>query len=75
MKKITNSTNFDDLLTAAGRFPVKVMEELSGILHKRAVEIRRKELALEIKNVRAEFKTGKAKKVSVDDLMGLQCRI
>jgi len=69
MKK-ADLANFDDVLGAASRFPVEAMEELSEILHKRAVEIRRKELAQEIKSARAEFKAGKAKKVSSDDLMG-----
>lgn len=70
MKKTTDMSNFDDVLGAASRFPVEAMEELSEILHKRAVEIRRKELVKEVKSSRAELKAGKAKKVSADDLMG-----
>lgn len=61
--------NFDEVLGAASRFPANTMEEIANLLHKRAVEIRRKELAQEIKNARSEFKAGKTKKVSADALM------
>jgi|GEM_PF-3290777 hypothetical protein len=70
MKKTTNSmANFDEVLGSASRFSADTMEEIAELLHKRAVEIRRKELVQEIKSARAEFKAGKTKKVTAGDLM------
>lgn len=70
MKKTTNfMANFDEVLGSASRFSADTMEEIAELLHKRAVEIRRKELAQEIKHARSEFKAGRTKKVSVDALM------
>jgi hypothetical protein len=66
MKK---ATSFSDVLDAAGKFPVDEMEEISEILHKRAVEIRRKDLARDIKSARAEFKSGRVKKSSAQNIM------
>ena len=69
MKKTTNlMATFDEVLGAASRFPVDTMEEIADLLHKRAIEIRRKELAREIKIARAEFKSGRTKKTSADAL-------
>ena len=70
MKKSTNSmADFDAVLGAASKFSAETMEEIAELLHKRAVEIRRKDLALDIKGARSEFKAGRAKKVSVESLM------
>ncbi len=70
VKKSTNSpANFDEVLGAASKFPADTMEEIAELLHKRAVEMRRKDLALEIKSAQSEFKAGRAKKVSVESLL------
>ena len=70
MKKTTNVTaNFNEVLGAASSFSADTMEEIAELLHKRAIEIRRKGLAQEIKNARSEFKAGRTKKVSSDSLV------
>jgi hypothetical protein len=63
------STSFADVLDAAGKFPVEEMEEISEILHKRVIEIRRKELARDVKSARAELKSGRIKKSSAQDII------
>jgi predicted lipid-binding transport protein (Tim44 family) len=64
------NASYSDVLEAAGKFGAEEMEEISEILHKRAIEIRRKEIAAEIKSARADHKRGRIKAMTVSEIMG-----
>jgi len=58
------TTDFGNVLEAAQHFSPDTMDEIADILHKRAIEIRRKELAADIKSARAEHKNNRTKVMS-----------
>jgi len=62
-------THFSDILEAATNLPLDAQEELVEILHKRTIDERRKELAGDIRNARAEVKRKKCSPVTVDGIM------
>jgi hypothetical protein len=66
MKK-TNT--FSDALEAADNLSLDAKEELIEILHKRTIEQRRNELAAEIRSARSDFKHGRYKAATPDDIM------
>lgn len=59
----------DDVLDAAASLPPDAREELVEILHKRAVEERRQEMAREIGGARSEHRRGGCRAVSPKALM------
>ena len=61
--------SFNEVLEMAEFLSASEQDFLIEILQKRLVEKRRKEIAASIAEARAEYKTGKAQKVTVDELM------
>jgi predicted XRE-type DNA-binding protein len=66
MKK---ANSFADALEAADHLSLDAKEELIEILHKRTIEQRRIELAAEIRSARSDFKHGRCKAATSDDIM------
>jgi hypothetical protein len=66
MKK---ANNFADVLEAVEHLSLDAKEELIEILHKRTIEQRRNELAAEIRSARSDFKHGRCKTATPDDIM------
>jgi hypothetical protein len=60
---------FSDVLDATENFSVDAIEELSDILHKRAIELRRLEISGDIKAARSDLKSGRAKVYSAKDII------
>lgn len=61
--------SFNQVLEMAEFLSASEQDFLIEILQKRLVEKRRKEIAASIAEARAEYKTGKTQKVTVDELM------
>ena len=61
--------SFNEVLEMAEFLSASEQDFLIEILQKRLVEKRRKEIAASIAEARAEYKRGKAQKVTVDELM------
>jgi hypothetical protein len=61
--------NFADVLDAASNLSLDDQEELVEILHSRNLDERRSELANDIKTARSDYKNGKCKSTSVEDIM------
>mgnify|MGYP000556736742 CR=1 FL=1 len=61
--------SFNEVLEMAEFLSASEQDFLIEILQKRLVEKRRKEIAASIAEARAEYKTGKTQKVTVDELM------
>jgi hypothetical protein len=66
MKK---TNNFEHVLEAVEHLSLDAKEELMEILHKRTIEQRRNELAAEIRSARSDFKHGRCKAATPDDIM------
>ncbi|MFQ5865752.1 MAG: hypothetical protein ACE5IW_11045 [bacterium] len=64
-----NTISFGQVLEAADKLSLEEQETLIGILHRRMIERRREELAQDIKEAQKEFREGKCKPVTVDQLM------
>ena len=61
--------NFSTVLEAAGHLTLEAKEELIEILHKRAIEQRRSELAADVHSARTDSKRGRCKAASIDTTM------
>jgi predicted XRE-type DNA-binding protein len=66
MKK---TSTFSDALEAANNLSLDAKEQLIEILRKRNIEQRRNELAAEIRSARSDFKHGRCKATTTDDIM------
>ncbi len=64
-----SKASFNEVLEMAEFLSASEQDFLIEILQKRLVEKRRKEIAANIAEARSEYKTGKAQKVTVDELM------
>ena len=58
-----------NVLDMAAKLPLEDKQECVEILQKRIVEERRNQIAAEIREGREEFKAGKLKPTTVDELM------
>ncbi|MBN1396383.1 MAG: hypothetical protein JW959_15265 [Pirellulales bacterium] len=65
-----NSTAFSELLDAADKLSLDEQEALVEILRHRMAEYRRAELAKEIQDAEQEYKAGRCRPVTPDELMG-----
>jgi hypothetical protein len=63
----TNS--FDQMLDNVSRLPIDEQLMLAEIIKKRIIEQRRKELAKSVKESMVEYKSGKAKTGTLDELI------
>ena len=61
--------HFEKVLDSVARLSLEEQEELVLILQKRIIEDRRDELSKEIKAADREFKKGKCKEATPDELM------
>jgi len=66
MKKVET---FNDILEAADKLSPDEKEMIIDILHRRMVDNRRKELAAEIRGAQLEYKTGKCRPVTQNELL------
>ena len=64
-----SKASFNEVLEMAEFLSASEQDFLIEILQKRLVEKRRKEIAASIAEAHQEYKTGKTKKVTVDELM------
>lgn len=64
-----NIISFDNMLDTVSKLPVEEQLMLAEIIKKRIIEQRRKELAASVKESIEEYKSGKAKTGSLDDLI------
>ncbi len=64
-----NTTTFGDVLEAAEKLSLDEQETLIEILRRRAIERRRDRLAKDIKEAEKEYREGKCKPASVDEIM------
>lgn len=64
-----NTIFFNEVLETAEKLPIEDQETLIEILNKRIIERRRSKLAKEIRNAQKEFKVGKCKPTSVDEII------
>lgn len=60
---------FGDVLETVDSLPLEEQEELIEILRRRVIERRREELAKEIQEARKEFRAGRARPATPDELM------
>ena len=60
---------FQDVLEAVDGLPVEQQEDILRIMQKRVVEKKRQELALAVKEAKADYGRGKVRKGTVADLM------
>jgi hypothetical protein len=60
---------FSEVVDAADRLSIEEQEELLAIVRRRLAERRRAELVGDVEEARAEFAAGKARPVTVDELM------
>ncbi len=64
-----NTMTFGDVLETVDRLPLEEQEELIEILHRRVIERRREELAKEIQEAQREFRAGRARPATPDEIM------
>ena len=64
-----NTITFGDVLEAAEKLSLDEQETLIDILRRRAIERRRERLSKDIKEAEKEFREGKSKPASVDEIM------
>ncbi len=64
-----DTISFNEALETAEKLPIEDQETLIEILNKRIIEKQRSKLAREIRNAQREFKAGKCKPTSADELM------
>jgi len=64
-----NTISFNEALETAEKLPIEDQETLIEILNRRIIEKQRSKLAREIRNAQREFKAGKCKPTSADELM------
>jgi hypothetical protein len=64
-----NTITFGEVLDAAEKLSLDEQETLIEILRRRAIERRRDRLAKDIKEAEKEFREGKCKPASVDEIM------
>lgn len=62
-------TTFDQVLDAADQLPLDDQEALAEVLQRRVIERRREELAAEAREATEEYREGKSRPVSPDDLI------
>ncbi len=61
---------FNEVLESVDKFSAFEQLEIADIIKKRAIEERRNELKKEILQARKEFKSGKLKPKTVDEIIG-----
>ena len=66
---MTALANFGEVLDAADRLKLAEQEELVGILRHRIIDQRRGELALEIREAKAEYGEGRTEPRSAQELI------
>ncbi len=64
-----NTMTFGDVLETVDSLPLEEQEELIEILRRRVIERRREELAKEIQEARKEFRAGRTRPATPDELM------
>ena len=64
-----NTISFNEALETAEKLPIEDQETLIEILNRRIIEKQRSKLAGEIRNAQREFKAGKCKPTSADDII------
>jgi hypothetical protein len=68
-KAMGKVASFAEVLEAAGELPLDDQETLAEILHRRVIERRREELAREVVQAQKEYKQGRCRPVTPDELM------
>ncbi|MBN2619665.1 hypothetical protein JXB22_01140 [candidate division WOR-3 bacterium] len=63
-----NRISFQQLLDYVEQLPIEQQESLIDIIRRRIIELRRDELSISIMEARTEYKKGKIKAGSVNDL-------
>jgi hypothetical protein len=66
---MTALANFSEVLDAVDRLKLAGQEELVGILRRRIIDQRRAELALEIREAKAEYAEGRTEPRSAQELV------
>ena len=68
-KAMEKVASFADVLEAADELPLDDQETLAEILHRRVIERRREQLAREVLQAHKEYKQGRCRPVTPDELM------
>jgi hypothetical protein len=66
---MASPSSFGKVMESVDRLPLSDQEALAEILNRRIIELRRAELAKDIKDAQQEYKAGKARPVTADQLM------
>jgi hypothetical protein len=64
-----NKTKFDDALDAVEGLPIDEQAELLEVVRRRLAERGRQRVVDDVRDARAQFKSGGARRASVDDIM------
>lgn len=66
---MTDTVTLDDAIATASRLPLEQQEMLVEILRHRHIDARRREIAEEAQQTRADFRNGQLPAQSVDDTL------
>jgi hypothetical protein len=66
MKK---ALSFAEVLDAADKLSLEEQESIVAILHRRMIELRRKEIVKEIRDAQQEYNAGKCKPCNAEDII------
>ena len=69
MERKTGATGFGEILDAADKLTLEDQEALIDALSRRAADRRRDQLGREIRNARKEFKEGRTKPSTPEDIL------
>lgn len=69
MKKEAEAKSFGEILDAADRLSLEEQEVLIDVLSRRAADRRRDQLGRDIRKARKEFKEGRIRSATPDDIM------
>lgn len=69
MERKTGATGFGEILDAADKLSLEEQEALIDVLSRRAADRRRDQLGREIRNARREFKEGRIKPSTPEDIL------
>ena len=69
MERKAGATSFGEILDAADKLSLEEQEALIDVLSRRAADRRRDQLARDIRNARKEFKEGRTRPSTPDDIL------
>jgi len=69
MARESEAKSFGEILEAADKLSIEEQEELIEVLSRRAADRRRDLLSRDIRNARKEFKEGRTKPATPDDIL------